>query len=175
MIKPYQLKNLVYRTLMELQDKTDSKVPYSGEARDLILMTVAHESVGGTYLWQDGGPALGIGQMEPKTEEDLWDNWIMYRNWLQQSLGELGYYRSNPAMLEYDLRYCIIMMRLHYFRTPDALPKRRKFKSNRDRPSYHEELARFAKQHYNTALGKATWQRYLGDYEMYMDSDKENV
>ena len=44
---------------------------YSEDAEELLVFTCAVESLGGTYLQQVKGPALGIYQMEPVTYNDI--------------------------------------------------------------------------------------------------------
>lgn len=45
----------------------EPEIPYSESAVNLLLMTAAHESRGGTYLKQINGPALGVYQMDQLT------------------------------------------------------------------------------------------------------------
>lgn len=53
-------------------------IPYTEEAVDLLMMTAAHESNGCSYIKQINGPALGVYQMEPSTEADIWDNYLEF-------------------------------------------------------------------------------------------------
>ena len=53
----------------------DSLQMYSQAAEELLVFTCACESLGGTYLKQVKGPALGIYQMEPATYQDIWENY----------------------------------------------------------------------------------------------------
>ena len=148
MINPNQLRDFVQRTLRGLETATG--IPYSEHAVELLLMTAAHESHLGTYIRQTEGPALGIYQMEPATEADTHENWIKHRK-------ELADYMKMFARgsLEWDLKYSTIMARIYYYRQPEPLP------------TDTRGLAEYAKQHWNTDLGKATVEDYLEDYHRY--------
>lgn len=52
---------------------------WSEPAERMVLGTACQESECGRFLVQVGGPALGIYQMEPKTEYDLIKNFIRHR------------------------------------------------------------------------------------------------
>ena len=153
MIEKEQLRTLIDSTLVELHKKTQGKVPYSDTAVELLMMTAAHESKLGTYLEQMNGPALGIFQMEPVTEEDIWDNYLHYREGLEEAVETFTL--GDHGELKWNLKYAIVMARIHYYRVPQALPKGFK------------ELAEYAKEHYNTNEGKATSDKYLEDYYKY--------
>jgi hypothetical protein len=67
-----QFRDLIQRTLQDLGMHSESAV-------NLLLGTAAQESQFGTYFRQiGGGPALGVFQMEPDTEIDIWDNYLRY-------------------------------------------------------------------------------------------------
>lgn len=148
MINPSQLRDFVQRTLRGLETATG--IPYSDEAVELLLLTAAHESDLGTYLRQTQGPALGLYQMEPATEADTHENWIKHRK-------EVADYMKMFARgsLEWDLKYSTIMARIYYYRQPGAIPT--------------DSLgqAEYAKEHWNTALGKATADDYYDAYHRY--------
>ena len=148
MINPNQLRDFVQRTLRGLETATG--IPYSEHAVELLLMTAAHESHAGTYIRQQQGPALGLYQMEPATEADTHENWIKHRK-------EVADYMKMFAKgsLEWDLKYSTIMARIYYYRQPEALP------------GGVQNLAAYAKEHWNTPLGKATADDYIEDYVRY--------
>ena len=141
-----QLRELVRETLEYLHPV----IPYSKVAEDLVLMTIAHESHNGMYLKQMGGPALGICQMEPATHDDIWDNFLEYRQELSQMLYEINTCEIDE--LVWNLKYAIAMCRVHYYRVPEALP------------DDLIGLSDYAKKYYNTELGKATAEKYLDAY-----------
>jgi hypothetical protein len=120
---------------------------YSKAAEELLVFTCAAESVGGTYLKQISGPALGIYQMEPATFTDIWVNYLYHRqdkiNLLSLHLGvsKIPY----PEQMVYDLRFATAMARFHYLRQKEALPN-------------HDDLEgiwKYYKKYWNTELGKA--------------------
>ena len=150
-----QFRELIIRpSLQALHDV----IPYSEEAEDLLFMTAAHESRLGTYLKQINGPALGVYQMEPATHNDIWDNFLTYR---ESIIDCLRYYFPHPIEMIHDLQYATAMARVHYFRVKEALPK----KSDYANPmQYLPALARYAKKYYNTELGKATVDDYVNAY-----------
>ena len=163
---PEQFRELVVRPTLEY---LDPEIPYSREAEDLLLMTAAHESRLGTYLKQINGPALGVYQMEPDTLVDIWDNFLDYKQELSGSveamLGGLHYWEKEELVT--NLMYATAMARVHYWRVPKPLPKEKDY---RTRDDYLFALAKYAKDFYNTRLGKATPVDY---YEAYVKFYKE--
>src|SRR3990167_3306448 len=90
---------------------------YSPAAVMLLLGTAAHESLGGYYLKQNPGPALGIYQMEPLTLYDV-GRWLhKYPQWY--------YYRNNIQLdrVQWDLKYATVFARLYYYRVAEPLPE----------------------------------------------------
>jgi len=146
-INPKQLRSLIKNTLEGLN-------LYSPEAEELLMGTCAQESHLGTYINQINGPALGIFQMEPATEIDIWYNYVHFNEGLKKSLG--GDW-SCPSLrrLESDLAYQIVMARLHYRRVRGYLPK----------VDDLEGQARYWKQFYNTPKGKGTVEEYMKNYK----------
>ena len=157
-INVQQLESLINRVLLELDEETGGKIKVSPEAVDLIMMTAAHESHLGTFIKQVRGPALGIFQMEPFTHDDHWI-YIRDRKWLRDTFERLKEGRKDAGELEWNLKYAILLTRIHYYRKPEALP-------SKELPTkeYRAELAKYAKAYYNTVAGKATWEAYLQDY-----------
>jgi hypothetical protein len=138
-------------------------IPYSEEAVELLAMTIAHESQGAKYIKQlGGGPACGHYQMEPATYMDIWENYLAYRNDLQIDLAAWGSCGDAEEMIG-NLYYATAMARVHYWRVSEALPvlDRSQVELEYD---FLVELAHYAKDHYNTHLGKATPEKYLSDY-----------
>lgn len=156
-----QLRELVIRPTLQYLSPA---IPYSETAVELLMMTAAHESHLGEYIAQVGGPALGIYQMEPATENDIHDNFLRYRRGLEVDIHGL----TSAALIEdkdgvdliYSLPYATAMARVHYFRVPEALPE-----GSLQNEETIRKLAAYAKKYYNTGLGKATEEDY---YEAYM-------
>jgi len=124
---------------------------YSTNVEELLILTVATESLGGNYLYQMKGPARGLFQMEPFTEQDHLKNFVFYRSELREAVkqfikfeadGSFSYRINDP--LTYSLEYQVIMARIHYLRKPKALPHFTDVK----------EMAQYWKKYYNTHLGK---------------------
>ena len=75
---------------------------WSEAAGELVLGTAIVES-NLTYLKQHGdGPALGLWQVQPKTHEDLYANYLNYRPEMMSSLMEL---RSPSPQYEREPSY----------------------------------------------------------------------
>jgi len=138
-------------------------IPYSDEAVDLLMMTVAHESIGGTYLKQVKGPALGIYQIEPDTHNDVYENYLDYRTEMKSCIQGLQVVAavSDEIPLDEDLIFNLVyataIARVIYYRAPEPLPE--KYKGD-----YWMDLAKYAKKYYNTSAGKATPEKYYEDY-----------
>ncbi len=125
---------------------------YSTAAVELVLGTALQESRL-TYIKQLGvGPALGVCQMEPRTHDDIWDNFLAYREKLKQLTSEIG----GPDAVEmiWNLRYSVAMCRLHYRRVRFALPQAGDLKGQ----------ASYWKAHYNTDLGRGTTEEYISNW-----------
>ena len=54
------------------------------------------------------------------------------------------------------------MARIHYYRVPEKLPPKEDIKA----------MAVYAKRHYNTELGKATWEDYAEAYKLLVLGEK---
>jgi hypothetical protein len=151
-----QLKDLIEETLNEIGYHSD-------EAVNLILGTIAQESVFGTYLKQlGGGPALGICQMEPNTFKDISDNYLngplmSKRLQLKMAIGaKCGVHNWRAKEMVHNLKFAIAMCRVFYLRKPGALP------------SSIEGMAAYWKKHYNTYLGAGTEEEFIRNYKKYV-------
>ena len=133
---------------------------YSDVAVELLMGTCAVESDFGRSIEQiGGGPGLGVFQIEPNTMNDIWYNYIRYREGLRVILAEeFGMKGPDKERLKNDLEYGIVMARLKYRRSPVALPK-----SEKD----IEGLARVWKKVYNTDLGKGSIEKFISKYKKY--------
>jgi len=143
------LRELIARVLEELN-------LYSRDAVELLMLTAAAESNLGEYLKQIGrGPALGIFQMEPSTEKDIWYNYLRHRPALLLSV-ELLVGNSNVINLHLfgNLLYQIALARIHYLRVPAPLPSRLDA----------EAMAAYWKDYFNSRLGKGTVAKAVESY-----------
>lgn len=154
MIDKDQFAQLIHDVLISI----DSSV-YSPDAVYLLLGTAAQESRLGTYINQINGPALGVFQMEPTTEQDIWTNFLQYRPHLRNMVAKAtGVKHPDPGHLRGNLIYQIAMARLHYFRVPEPLPAGNDILA----------MARYWKEHYNTHLGRGTVEEFQGNYTRYV-------
>jgi hypothetical protein len=115
---------------------------YSKAAERLLLGTALTES-GLTFLKQFGeGPALGVYQMEPNTEQDIWNNYLNYRDDLADKIRELKI-GMNTELIG-NLYYATAMCRIHYLRVPKPLPDEEDIAA----------MSNYWKTYYNSGLGK---------------------
>lgn len=129
----------------------------AGEAAEhLLLGTAALESEFRALKQYRGGPALGLWQCEPKTHEDIWRNFLAFRPELAQrvrallsawNLGDI----PDPRDLVGNLNYACAIVRVHYLRAPEPLPRARDVAA----------MAVYHKRFYNSRLGKTA----PGDFE----------
>lgn len=141
---------------------------YSPSAVNLLTGTALAES-GLIYLHQlNGGPALGLWQMEPATYNDCWSNFLSFDTQiaLRTQIESLMSSRavsfrplivvdapSCPARQEVitNLAYACAMARVKYFRAPQDLPPA---DDARALSEYHKDI-------YNTSLGAADFTRNI--------------
>lgn len=159
------LTEIVRPSLNRLE--TRAKIQTTEMAERLLVLTCYAESLGGTYLKQVGGPALGIYQMEPFTHNDIWKNFLTstrmkdVRNALYLTLGDAHFLYIQDVVLPFsdaligNLEYATMMARIHYYRVPTSLP------SASNAHSANEAVAQYWKDHYNTHLGAGTVQGAL--------------
>lgn len=131
---------------------------YSPAAEQLLLATAIQES-NLIHRKQIGGPALSYFQIEPKTHNDIWDNFLKYRPQLSNKVLQL---MSNPASdkikeLENNDKYAAAIARIHYLRVPAPIPK------------YNDiaKMAAYWKRYYNTALGKGKESDFINNWNKY--------
>ncbi len=135
-----------FRELIIKSTLNDLKM-YSENAEELLVFTCAVESLGGTYLTQVGGRALGIFQMMPETYNDIWENYIKGKGGLGLILLSNFHINFMPSeeRLIYDLRYATAMARIHYNRVVEPLPDKNNVKA----------IWNYYKAYYNTFKGDA--------------------
>ena len=127
-------------------------------ARMLLLATAAIESKCGYYIKQVGGPALGVWQMEPATEKDIWVNCdaVQSDNFNQTIADLLCATEEHPvsnALMILPM-YACAMARLKY--SMDAEPL----------PDHNNLMAMYVyyKRIYNTPLGASTYAKFEAAY-----------
>jgi len=146
-----QLGDLIRRVLAGLRLDSEAAVR-------LLLGTAAQESGLGKYLRQlGGGPALGIFQMEPATERDIWVNYLSYRSHIAQLIYTVTGRKGPGPWLEWDLAYQIAMCRILFLRVPEPLPN----------VDDLEGMARYYKKFYNTMKGKGAESEFIKNCRLY--------
>ena len=131
---------------------------YSVNARELIMGTFAQESNFKYPRQLGGGPALGYGQMEPATFNDIVVNFLRYKPDLTEKIMKAsGVVALEPEMLTDNKTLMICMTRGHYLRVKEPLP------------SYKDvwALGEYWKQFYNTPRGKGTVREFVENYTKY--------
>lgn len=158
-IAPKQLRAFIEDTLNIFGQKANSTSFDSDSAVELLMLTAAQETHCGRYLKQVYGPALGIFQMEPNTYEDIWQNFICYRQNILQAMNECwGASALDWRMrMRGDLIYQTVMSRIFYMRIPAALPDK----------SQPMAMAHYWKKYYNTKYGKGTPDEAYHNYNKY--------
>ena len=133
---------------------------YSKDAEELLIATLAHESLGGTYLRQlNDGPALGIYQMEPTTHDSIWENFLLFRNDLAHKLVLQFNKMRKPHATDmiHDLFYATAMARIYYLKVSDPLPAFDDI----------DKIWQYYKSFYTTAIGGAKQEGCMKNYKKF--------
>lgn len=131
---------------------------YSQAAENLVLGTATQESNLYNIKQIGGGPALGVFQMEPATHKDLWI-YLDRKPLMAQSVRSIasaGYSGTTvpPNEMIGNFNYACAMCRIQYYRRPEPLPDADDLAG----------LAKYYKIFYNTRLGAATVDDFIGNY-----------
>jgi hypothetical protein len=124
---------------------------HSDHCVELLAMIAAHESLGGKYRKQIGGPALGLFQIEPVTHNSVWDHSDSIR-----ARAKRHGITEDVSKLESDDRYSIWVARHYLAQDPNPLPKT------------PEAMAAYCKSYWNRT-GKATPEKYMNDWCRWRD------
>lgn len=132
---------------------------YSPAATELLMGTCAVESDFGRYLRQlFDGPARGVFQMEPDTEQDIWTNYLSYRPKIaDRILTMCGVGEASEWALETNLAYQIAIARIHYLRVSEPLPEWDDV----------DGLAKYWKLYYNTPAGRGGPEDFYRKYLLH--------
>lgn len=155
MITPSQLRDLIAHPVLQFLDGAQCAIPFRTEALQLLMGTAMQESQCGTYLHQLNGPALGVWQMEPATEKDIWTNFLDFHPSMRMAVSKLivpGTDRT--GQLVGNLYYGAAMARVRYARAPEPLPA----------PGDIAAQAAYYVKNYN-AGGAATVAEYMANWE----------
>lgn len=130
-------------------------------ALNLVTGTAMAESEG-VYLRQlSGGPALGLWQVEPATEQDCWNNYLIYQHDLAAKVRSLLAGGATTPQLLGNLPYGAAMCRLKYWRNSSPLPA----------PRNAESLAAYWKAVYNTRFGAgAVDEKHIAFFQEAIDA-----
>jgi len=110
-----------------------------------LLDNTAIVETGYRYVRQINGPALSWWQMEPRTHDDLFANFLgsSGRQYLLDGLNELSSHVGNARELEVNPWYAAAMVRIFFLRFPEPLPDQDDLKGQ----------AHLWKRKYNTMQG----------------------
>lgn len=131
---------------------------HSDAAENLMMGTWAHESMGGEYIKQVGGPARGIFQIEPPTAHSIINNYVLFRPAFKDFLVRYTTDQSIEEQLVTNLAFQVIIARLVYYPKPQALPDANDVRG----------LGAYWKAHYNSPQGKGTVDKFVDDYARYV-------
>ena len=131
-------------------------------AVELVLGTALAENYRDrpVSLDQDGGPALGLWQMEPATFDDIHINFLQYRSPLDDAVSEIaGSWPADARALCGNLYLSAAMCRIHYLRVAAALPAAGDTRAQ----------AGYWKKHYNTHKGGGAASHYVEAWRAIME------
>lgn len=131
---------------------------HSPAAEQLLLATAIQESHL-VYRKQISGPALSYFQIEPKTHNDMWDNFLKFRPQLSSKVVQLMTKPNADKIkeLEKNDAYAAAMARIRYLRVPAPMPPANDIK----------KMAAYWKRYYNTPLGKGKESEFIGNWKKY--------
>lgn len=144
-MKPTQMRDYIIKPTLEWMGEDY----YKKGAVTLLMATFAQESHCGQYVHQVGGPALGIGQVEPGTHQ-------LVKNWMRRE--SLDFPKYGDEELIYDLRYNTMIARLLYYSWPDRLPDPYDRKGN----------WLMYKKCYNSYQGAATYRQFKRNWRKFV-------
>ena len=132
---------------------------WSTAAENLLVGTALQES-GLRFLRQrGGGPARGLFQVEPDSENDLHINFLAFRPPLAARLRELlAPAPSRTEQLATNFAYATAVARLIYYRCPEPLPDADDIAG----------MARYWKRHFNTDKGKGSIPAFILNYKEFI-------
>ena len=125
---------------------------YSPEA-EALLDNIAIAESGYRHVRQINGPARSWWQMEPRTHDDLFKNFLgpSGRQYLLDGLAELSNYVGDAGELDNNPWYAAAMARIFFLRFPSPLPDQDDIKGH----------AHLWKAKYNTVEGAGSEGEFL--------------
>ena len=145
-IKPSHFRKMITDTLNAFDPKM-----FSPAALELLMLTAAHESYLGRYLYQNNrqfGPAVGFYQIEPLTHKSIFVTFFKHR-YPDFQMGA-GHRLLDPV-------YSTIVARGIYADFAESLP----------RSDDCLGLAQYYKKYWNTELGNAKIEDVMANYKAY--------
>ena len=119
-------------------------------------MIADHESKGTEYREQiGGGPAKGIFQIEPETNDSRWD-----KSDIIHEVAKSGGIRRNVDLLENDDVYSVFMARMYIDMDSSPCTK----------PPSYKNMDKYCKEYWNRT-GKDIGEKYNDDYMAYKQGD----
>jgi hypothetical protein len=139
---------------------------YTANAEELLVATMAHESLGGTYLIQEGftletSPALGIYQMERKTHDSLVKELTGYAQNIIQVCCHFSSTMPDAEEMIWNIKYATIMARHYYLSFPEPLPE----------VGDIDGIFDYYKRFWNTSAGAATKDEFVQHYNEFIGKD----
>ena len=130
----------------------------------LLLGTAATESDFGKLNKQDGGPALGIFQMEPNTANDIWNEYLAYNYVLRHKVKKTLWKNVDlKTQLRYNIKYQTMMAYVHYKRAE----ARKNIKIENSLSKWSASY--YYKRYFNTYAGKGSTIRFFRKYTEYVE------
>ena len=134
------------------------------DAVELLLGTSARETRLGKIPDRPGMGGVGPFQVNPKTEEHLWNSYLRQNPRLAKNLTKAtGVAGPDPKALSGNFPYSAVMARLAYTRANTPIP------SMKDPVG----MANYWKEHYNTAAGQGTPEGFLETYHQLIGGQKK--
>ncbi len=152
---------LARRILLDAIRPALSALQKGGRASEqLLLGTAIQESLLVHREQLNGGPALGLFQMEGETHTDCWVNYLDFRDGLADKVRQTLSPGEDPAAetMKINDGYAAAMCRVKYLRVPKALPPADDISG----------MADYWKQYYNTPLGAGTPDEFLEKWPQFV-------
>ncbi len=133
---------------------------WSAASETLLLGTALTES-GLRWLRQKGnGPGLGLFQIEPATNDDVWKTYLSKSSKMELKAKIIWLTSRSPLheQLVSNLAYATAMARVIYWRRPEAMPEADDI----------DGLAKYWKDHYNTHLGAGKVEHFVQKLRPHM-------
>lgn len=128
----------------------NSNLGMGGLAADQAVCGVCLAESGLVYLDQvEGhkdnkpGPAYGVGQMEKRTHDDIWENYLKWHLGRASAVRRLCIGAPSAEQMAGNLYYAAAMVRIHLYRSKFIMPPAGDYKA----------MAEGWKKYYNTSSG----------------------